>query len=515
MERDGMCTSLWQYDMPQYESLNTTIPGSSYDIIIVGGGITGVSTALELQKTGKKCLLLEAHSLGFGTTGGTTAHLNTLVDTYYNTIEKKFGKENAHLVADITREAIKHVKHNLYEYKIECGFEEQPGYLFSQDEKQTKELEDIAQASANAGLALSFVQEIPVSIPFEKAIRIERQARFHPTEYLFALAHAFEDAGGVIVQNCRVNDAKDGDIVEAETSLGKVQAQQLIYATHIPPGVNVLHLRCAPYRSYAMAVRLKNANYPDGLVYDMHDPYHYIRTQEVNGEKYLIVGGEDHKTGHEENTEACFMHLESYVRKYFDVNVVAFKWSSQYYEPDDGLPYIGHLPFGSGNIYVATGFSGNGITYGIVSSLVLKDIILNEKNEYTELFNPNRIKPIAGFAKFVKENLDVAKELIEKILPSEKLEELAGVANGEGKVVKYEGENIALFKDNNGTLHAINPTCTHLKCTVSWNLAEQTWDCPWHGARYDWEGKVLTGPASKDLEKVELQALINEKEKSK
>ena len=158
MERDGMCTSLWQYNMPQYQSLNATIPGSSYDIIIVGGGITGVSTALEFQKAGKKCLLLEAHSLGFGTTGGTTAHLNTLVDTYYNVIEKKFGKENAHLVAHITREAIKHVKHNLYEYKIECGFEEQPGYLFSQDEKQTKELEDIAQASAKAGLELSFVQ---------------------------------------------------------------------------------------------------------------------------------------------------------------------------------------------------------------------------------------------------------------------------------------------------------------------------------------------------------------------
>jgi len=510
-----MRTSLWQYNMPQYESLNSTIPDSSYDIIIVGGGITGISTALELQKAGKKCLLLEAHSLGFGTTGGTTAHLNTLVDTYYNTIEKKFGKENAHLVADITSEAIKHVKHNLYEYKIECGFEEQPGYLFSQDEKQTKELEDVAQASANAGLELSFVHEMPVRIPFEKAIRIERQARFHPAEYLFALAHVFEGAGGVIVQNCRVTNAEDNEVVEVETSLGKVQAQQLIYATHIPRGINVLHLRCAPYRSYAMAVRLKDENYPDGLVYDMHDPYHYIRTQEVSGEKYLIVGGEDHKTGHEENTEACFMHLESYVRKYFDVDVVAFKWSSQYYEPDDGLPYIGYLPFGSGNIYVATGFSGNGITYGIVSSLVLRDLILNGKNEYTELFNPNRIKPIAGFAKFVKENLDVAKELIEKIFPSEKLEELAGLANGEGKVVKYEGENIALFKDDNGTLHAINPTCTHLKCTVSWNLAEQTWDCPCHGARYDREGKVLTGPASKDLEKVELQALINEKEKIK
>jgi len=330
---------------------------------------------------------------------------------------------------------------------------------------------------------------------------------------LFALAHAFENAGGVIVQNCRVTDTKDGDIVDVETSLGKVQSKHLIYATHIPPGINVLHLRCAPYRSYAMALRLKNDDYPDGLVYDMYQPYHYIRTQEVNGEKYLVVGGEDHKTGHEKNTESCFMHLESYVRKFFDVDFVTFKWSSQYYEPDDGLPYIGHLPFGSGNIYVATGFSGNGITYGIVSAIVLRDLILKGKNEYSELFNPNRLKPIAGFAKFVKENLDVAKELLEKILPSEKLEELAGLANGEGKVVKYEGKNLALFKDDSGKLHAINPTCTHLKCTVTWNLAEQTWDCPCHGARYDWDGKALTGPASKDLEKVELRALINEKEK--
>src|SRR3982751_7026221 len=141
MERDGMQTSLWQYNMLQYKSLNSTIPDSSYDVIVVGGGITGVSTAFEFQKAGKKCLLLEAHSLGFGTTGGTTAHLNTIMDTPYNQIEKNFGEKNAQLVATITREAIKNVKHNLYQYNIQCGFEEQPAYLFSQDEKQTKELQ--------------------------------------------------------------------------------------------------------------------------------------------------------------------------------------------------------------------------------------------------------------------------------------------------------------------------------------------------------------------------------------
>lgn len=512
MQRDGMCTSLWQYSMPQYESTNKTIPGTFYDIIIAGGGITGVSTALEFQKAGKKCLLLEAHSLGFGTTGGTTAHLNTIMDTPYNQIEKNFGEKNAQLVATITREAIKNVKHNLYRYNIQCGFEEQPAYLFSQDEKQTKELQEIAEASKKAGIELAYADEIPIPIPFNNAIRIERQARFHPIEYLLAIATAFEDSGGVIVQNCRVTNVEDNEVVDVETTLGKVQCKQFIYATHIPPGVNLLHLRCAPYRSYAMAIRLKNDDYPNGLVYDLYEPYHYYRTQEVKGVKYLIAGGEDHKTAHEENTEACFLRLESYLRKFFDIDVVAFKWSSQYYEPADGLPYIGHLPGHPGNIYVATGFGGNGMTYGNVAAIVLRDLILNGENEYTKLFSPNRIKPIAGFTKFVKENLDVAKELIGKILPVEELAELADLAYGEGRVVKYERHFVALYKDEQGKLHAINPTCTHMKCTVNWNTAEKTWDCPCHGARYDWEGKVLTGPAARDLEIIELKELINENE---
>ena len=512
MQRDGTCTSLWQYSMPQYPSLNTTIPDKFYDIIIAGGGITGVSTALEFQKAGKKCLLLEAHSLGFGTTGGTTAHLNTIMDTPYNQIEKNFGEKNAQLVATITREAIKNIKHNLYQYNIQCGFEEQPAYLFSQDEKQTKELQQIAEASRKAGIELSYADEIPVPIPFNNAIRVERQARFHPIEYLHAIAKAFEADGGVIVQNCRVTNVEDNEVVDVETTLGKVQCKQFIYATHIPPGVNLLHLRCAPYRSYAMAIRLKNYDYPNGLVYDLYEPYHYYRTQEVKGAKYLIAGGEDHKTGHEENTEACFLRLESYLRKFFDIDVVAFKWSSQYYEPADGLPYIGHLPGHPGNIYVATGFGGNGMTYSNVAAIVLRDLIIHGENEYTKLFSPNRIKPVAGFTKFVKENLDVAKELITKILPAEKLEEFADLAYGEGRVVKYDRHFIALYKDEQGQLHAINPTCTHMKCTVHWNTAEKTWDCPCHGARYDCEGKVLTGPADRDLDIIELKQLINEKE---
>src|SRR5262249_515350 len=160
---------------------------------------------------------------------------------------------------------------------------------------------------------------------------------------------------------------------------------------------------------YAMAVRIKENNYPTDLAYDMYDPYHYYRTQKVNGQNFLIVGGEDHKTGQEENTQRPFLRLESHIRKFFQVASVDYKWSSQYFEPVDGLPYIGHLPGYPENIYVATGFGGNGMVYGSVAALTIKEMLLNEHKKYADVFNPNRLKPIAGFTNFLRHNADVAK----------------------------------------------------------------------------------------------------------
>ena len=189
---------------------------------------------------------------------------------------------------------------------------------------------------------------------------------------------------------------------------GTLQAKYMIYATHIPPGVNLLHMRCAPYRSYVMAIELEDGRYPEGPAYDMYDPYHYYRTQETNGKKYLIAGGEDHKTGHEENTEEPFARLERYLRGIFKIKEIKFKWSSQYFEPADGLPYIGQMPGGPENILVATGFGGNGMIYSHVAARVLTEKLTKSPDPYHGLFNPGRVKPVAGFSSFVKENADVA-----------------------------------------------------------------------------------------------------------
>ncbi|HEX2846304.1 MAG TPA: FAD-dependent oxidoreductase [Chitinophagaceae bacterium] len=504
--RDGYQTSLWQSSIPPYQPVNIS-DNSNYDVIIVGGGITGISTALLLQESGKKCLVLEANTLCFGTTGGTTAHLNTLLDTPYSTIRKKFNAESAAIVAKSTEAAIELVKRNIKKYSIDCDFSEADAFLFAENSKQEKQLEEIAEAALEAGLDLQFTENIPVPASFVSAIRVKGQAKFHPLKYVYGLAKAFERRGGHIRQDCRVTGVEVNEKVEVTTSSGQYACADLIYATHIPPGVNLLHLRCSPYRSYVMAVVLDKEEYPADLCYDMVDPYHYYRTQEVDGQLYLIAGGKDHKTGHEENTQHRFTELEAHIRKMFRVKKVAYKWSSQYYESADGLPYIGHLPGQPEHLYVATGFGGNGMVYSSVAALTLEAILNNEENGQTRLFDPNRLKPVAGFTNFIQQNAGVAGELLGRLFSGEHLEELAELAPGEGKMVSYEGQKIALYKDEEGVLHAIDPVCTHLKCEVNWNSAERSWDCPCHGTRYNYDGRVLTGPADRDAEPIYMESL--------
>jgi glycine/D-amino acid oxidase-like deaminating enzyme/nitrite reductase/ring-hydroxylating ferredoxin subunit len=510
MERDGYCTSLWQNNTEPYAAKKVDLTDKTFNVLIVGGGVTGISTALQLQKAGKRCIVVEAHNLCYGTTGGTTAHLNTFFDTSYEQIRSKFGEDDAQVIAKASASALDLYRSNIETYHIDCGYEQKDAFLYAQDDKQAEELDRIYEASKKAGVDLAYTDRIPVPMDFKKALVYHDQAQVHPVRYVYALAREFESSGGIILQNCRVMDVKEKEkALEVETSDGILFAGCLIWATHIPPGINLLHFRCAPYRSYAMAVTLKNNAYPDGLAYDMYDPYHYYRTQEVDGKKYLIAGGEDHKTAHEQNTEACFAKLQAHLHTHFEVDEIAFKWSSQYFEPADGLAYIGHLPGNPEMVLVATGFGGNGMVYSHIAAITLTQMIISGRSEYEKIFSPDRIKPVAGFVNFVKENADVVKEFVGKRFAKEKLAELAGLAPGEAKVVKYEGKSLAIYKDEQGELFALNPTCTHAKCTVAWNTAEKSWDCPCHGARYSIQGEVMTGPARKGLEVVELKDLVS------
>ena len=498
MKRDGATRSIWQDGISEYQSSNAWNKSEVYDVLIVGGGITGLTTALLLQSHGKKCILAEAHNIGFGTTGGTTAHLNTILDNSYDFIESDFGKEGAKMVASATREAIDLVEGLSTQYGIDCDFHYEPGYLYATDAKEEEHLEKIYEATVRAGVVTDWVSRIPIPVSFTKACRFEFQARIHSGNYLSGLAAAFEKEGGVLLRQCVVNSVEKQQHFLAETSLGQIKAEKIVYATHIPPGINILHFRCAPYRSYAQAFTLKSGDYPQGLTYDLKDPYNYYRIQNINGQDYIIAGGFDHKTGHEQNTEEIFKKQESFLQGIFDIDRIDYRWSSQYFTSADGLPYIGLLP-GHDNIYVGTGYSGNGITLGSLAAKIICDLIHNGSNKYEDLFKPSRIKPIAGFTEFVKENLDVVSQFIGKRFSYEKIASLAQLAPGEATLADWEGQKLALYKDEQGQVHALDPVCPHAKCVVDWNSVEKSWDCPCHGSRFACNGALLTGPATKGL----------------
>jgi glycine/D-amino acid oxidase-like deaminating enzyme/nitrite reductase/ring-hydroxylating ferredoxin subunit len=486
--RDGILVSPWQQGLASIAPSEKS--EKSYDCLVVGAGITGLTVALMLQSSGQQTVIADAHSVGFGTTGGTSAHLNTFADTTYKEAARAFGFEGAQLFADAVNEGFDIIKNNIFEYHIDCDFENKVGFLYAESEEEVKALEDVYTGAVNVGLETSYTEDVPTPVNFQRAIRFENQAQFHPLKYLQGLQKAYLAAGGTILENTKI---------ESVASSG-IQAKQVVYATHLPPNINLFNFECAPYRSYVMAVKLKSGKYPDSLIYDMQEPYHYTRSHTLDGEQLLIVGGLDHKTGHED-PEKAFADLEKYIRKYYNVSSVKYKWSAQYYVPVDGLPYIGQMPLAADGVYCATGFNGNGMMLGSISAKVISDLILKRTNPYAELFSPSRIKPIDSFTEFAKENADVAYHWIADRFKIKDTDSLKRLPPGTGKVVEVDGNKVAAYKDEAGELHVLSPVCTHAACIVGWNNAEKSWDCPCHGARFDIEGNVLTGPATKPLPK--------------
>jgi glycine/D-amino acid oxidase-like deaminating enzyme/nitrite reductase/ring-hydroxylating ferredoxin subunit len=499
--RDSSTISPWQNtSRGPTQAVSNTEKHQLFDVMIIGAGITGLTTALLLQQQGKKCIVIENGSLGFGTTGGTSAHLNTFFDTTYPEIESDFGEKEAKMVAAAGKEAIELIKHFTDQLAISCDLAEKKAYLFSQNEQQSKQLMQILAASQRAGISVNEIAEINLPVPFQSAILFHQQGQFHPIKYLHGLADSFLKLGGTLCENTFITDVeKTGDLYFANAELQLFKASNLVYATHAVPGVNSFSFKCAPYRSYVIGVRLADENYPDDLAYDMMEPYHYFRTHEIEGKKYLLVGGEDHKTG-QGDPEESFNALEAYVKQYYDVKEVTYRWSSQYYIPADGLPYIGQMP-GEDNCFVATGYNGNGMIFGTLAGKIISDEILGIENEYRALFSPSRLKPIAGFSELVQENVNVAWHFIADRFKSEAIDTLNDLPNGTGTIAVFKGEKLAIYKDETGSVSLLDPVCTHAGCIVNYNAAEKSWDCPCHGGRFDMHGNILCGPPKKNLTK--------------
>ncbi|TYR33010.1 FAD-dependent oxidoreductase [Sphingobacterium phlebotomi] len=497
MQRDGINKSIWQ---------EVTVPGLSaprdqehVEIIVVGGGITGLTAALKLQEAGRRCVIMEANTIGFGTTSGTSAHINTVLDTPYTDIIEQHGLEAARTVVASTRKAISIINKNKDQYEIDCDFTRCSGFMYAENEEEKKELKEIKEALEQVGIPCSEVDEIPVPASFMYAIEFEEQARFHPTKYLAGLAKAYISLGGQIRERTVVQHVKEeNDMLVAKTAEGDVfSADFVLYATHTPPGIQLMNFRLAPYRSYIQVWELmRQIDWPEALVYDMQEPFHYFRTVEQGGKSYLLIGGQDHKTAHHDNEKKNFRELEAYVRSLYVVNKKIYEWSSQYYESQDSLPFIGYYP---GKKHrrelLSSGYGGNGMIFGTLGGSMMADLVLHGKTDFQDIYSPSRIGPLSAIRNLLVENYDVAKHFVKDRFFLEEIEELAELGRGEGKILNYKGKRIGLFKGEQGELFAIDPVCRHAACIVKWNNTERSWDCPCHGARYAPDGSLLNGPS--------------------
>src|ERR1700712_4868190 len=278
--RDGALESPWQTSVVPLKTPPAVPVDLVYDVLVIGGGLTGLTTALLLQNSGKRCLVVEAQTIGFGTTGGTSAHINTFADTTYQEARDAFGSKGAKLFAEAVNEGFGLIKQNIKTYKIACDFQVKKGFVYAENKEQVQQLEDLCQGMHSVGLDCEYTEAVPTPVPYEAAVVIQNQAQFHPLKYLQGLQKAYLKAGGLILENTRIDSVKiDGKVHFARSGDQLFKASQVVYATHVPPGITIFSFRCAPYRSYVLGIKLKEDSYPDALVYDLQEPYHYVRTQ--------------------------------------------------------------------------------------------------------------------------------------------------------------------------------------------------------------------------------------------
>lgn len=493
-------TVLWKKDAEQikFKPLSENI---NADVAIIGGGITGITAGYLLAKAGKKVVVLESMRVGGGTTGYSTGNLYALIDEMLHKMESKFDQKTMQEIAVSRTQAICQIEANIRELGIDCGFNKRSWFLFSETEEDDITVEKEYKACISAQLDAYHTRDQILPFKTSSVLRVDHQAQFNPVEYMRVFASKTAEAGCLIFENTKVTNIEEGDENVLTTEQGfTVTSDYIIHATHTTKGIMMIQTFLGPYREYALAVKLRSGSYPEGIFWAFNKPHHHSMRSytDENGEQYLLILGEPHKVGQLENNEECFDKLEKYVRERFDVEQVVYRWGAQHYKSADGLPYIGQR-FSGSKTYIATGFSTDGLVYGTLSAMIITDHILGKKNQWTEMYDPGRHTPLKSAERFIKENANVAAQYLKNIVFNPESEELATIEKGQAKTIELDGEKYGAYRDKLGMIHIVSIVCTHMKCILQWNTAETSWDCPCHGSRFNYEGKVIEGCAIQDL----------------
>jgi glycine/D-amino acid oxidase-like deaminating enzyme/nitrite reductase/ring-hydroxylating ferredoxin subunit len=472
------------------------------DVCVVGAGISGLSAAFELSRQGARVAVLEARHVGAGASGYNTAKLSSLHGLTYSRLERRMGAEAARLYGAANERGIERVHEIAAELGIDCELRRKPGVVYTESADGREEIEREVDAARRAGLPARLVEDTDLPYLVAAAVQFERQAEFHPVRYLEGLARALEGEGVRVHEGTMAVSVSAGSPCEVRTGGGHtVTAGSVVVATHLPFLDRGLYFaRCHPERSYVVAAPYDRAAARDGMYLSTESPAHSIRVHELDGRPWLLVAGESHKTGQADAAER-YSRLEDWARGRFGIEPV-LRWATQDQMPADGVPFIGPVNPVSANVFVATGFRKWGLAMGTAAGELLSALVDGRRHPWAALFDTGRLRPRAAAPGLVKENLNVALRFF-----GDRVVKRAGVESigpGEGRVVGAGLAQRAVYRDEDGTLHALSARCTHLGCIVNWNSGDGTWDCPCHGSRFGARGEVIMGPAVSPLERREL-----------
>ncbi|BBX61677.1 FAD-dependent oxidoreductase [Mycobacterium saskatchewanense] len=500
-------TSLWLSDRvePPWSASRLEDGPRSADIIVVGAGITGLMTAVLLARAGKEVLVLEARTVGAGTTGNTTAKISLLQGTHMTKILAKHGKDLARAYVEGNREGQDWVINHCETHGV--AVQREDAYTYAQSAKGVPSAKAELKACQAVGLPVEWSDDAGVPFPYHGGVRLPEQAQFDPMPFLDTLAEEFTDRGGRLVEHARVRRVSwRGDklrvyVNDAAQREVELETGRLVLATGIPIlDRGGFFARLQPSRSYCLAYRVPG-EITRPMMISTDSPTRSVRYAPAADGERLIVGGASHTVGRSRSPSKDLEELSSWTRQHYPGAEQTHFWSAQDYTPIDDLPYVGPILPNNESIFVATGFNKWGMTNGAAAALALSSRILGGRMDWSRAFASWSAHELSGVFTAMQFNAEVGFDLAKGwVTPATRIGR-RGPGPDEGGVVSGPPWHLQARCRVDGTEHRVSPVCTHLGGIVNWNDADKAWECPLHGSRFAPDGTLLEGPATRDLTK--------------